>query len=81
MAVASKPAVLILLGLFALSQHLRAEVGGLGVEQGHQVGLALQGVAVVPGQGNRPESGHHSLTLPMHLQHFQQSRHQPSGGN
>ena len=84
MAVASKPsdvAVLILLGLVGFSQHLGAEIGGLGVEQGNQVGLPIQGVAVVPCQWNRPESGHHSLTLPMHLQHFQHSRRQPSGGN
>lgn len=69
MAVA-KPAnilVLVLLGLVALSKHLGTEIGGLGVEQGYQVGLPLQGMAVVPCQWNRPEPGHHSLTLPMHL--------------
>lgn len=77
MAVASKPAdlpVLILLGLVALSQHLGTEVCGLGVEQGHQVGLAFQGMAVVPCQRNGSEPGHHSLTLPMHLEKFKQSK-------
>ena len=83
MAVAPKPAdlpALILLGLVAVSQHLGAEVGGLGVEQGHQVGLPFKSMAVVPCQWNRPEPGHHSLTLPMHLQNFKQSRRQPGGG-
>lgn len=75
MPVGSQPAhvpLLFLLGLVALPQHLGAEVGGLAVEQGHQLGVPLQGVAVVPCQWHRPEPGHHSLTLPMHLNHSQE---------